>query len=361
MISRGSIDASGYSRDVIAARLALVVALASALLCRFDLPAFAAEPRLRVLIVIDENDDPFAERIRAEVSALGFEVIAIEPRRTGELVDSLDAAGRVNHAAAAIRMVASRKGVEVWVANQPTGRSLLRQLIVDESAGAPNQGLVALQTAELLRTTLLSRSDLPPAPWRAPVSAPSSGVAASVPAAAAAPPPPPSGALQAAAGVLYSPGAGNVAVQVWLTISHVVRRPLGIALDLSGPARPSTISGPEGTAAAGVWLAGASLYLDHEPGSGLFGRAALGAAVIHLIADGSAAAPLVASSHSATAGAVYARADGGVEVAWWLRLGVRAVAGAVPGGIAVQFAGNDAGTWGRPFLAAMAIADVAWR
>jgi hypothetical protein len=32
---------------------------------------------------------------------------------------------------------------------------------VDENPGAPNEGLVALQTAELLRTTLLSRSDVP--------------------------------------------------------------------------------------------------------------------------------------------------------------------------------------------------------
>jgi len=48
--------------------------------------AAAADPRLRVLIVIDESDDPFAERIRAEVSALGLEVVTVEPFRTGEPV-----------------------------------------------------------------------------------------------------------------------------------------------------------------------------------------------------------------------------------------------------------------------------------
>ena len=129
--------------------------------------AAAAEARLRVLIVVDASDDPFAERIKAEVSALGLEVVAVEPWRTGESVESLDAAGRANQAAAAIRMIASRKGVEVWMANQPTGRSLLRQLVVDERAGAPNEGLVALQTAELLRTTLLSRSEIRRRPRRA--------------------------------------------------------------------------------------------------------------------------------------------------------------------------------------------------
>jgi hypothetical protein len=341
---------------VTAARVALALTLAAAVVLRFDAAASAAESRLRVVIVIDESDDPFAERIRAEVSALGFEVVTVEPWRTGEPVESLDAAGRANQAAAAIRMVASRKGVEVWVANQPTGRSLLRQLIVDEQPGAPNEGLVALQTAELLRTTLLSRSDLPAASPRLPPA-----VAPPTIATPAGPPPPPSGALQAATGVLYSPGAGNVAWQFWLTLSHVIRRPVGIALDVSGPARASTITGPEGTATIGAWLAGASLTLDYEPGDGLYGRAALGAAAIRLTADGSAADPLVASSRTVTSGAAYARADGGFQVAWWLRLGVRGVAGVIPGGIAVHFAGNDAGTWGRPFLAGMAVADIAWR
>ena len=79
----------------------------------------------------------------------------LEPWKTGEAVDSLDAAGRNNQATAAIRMVPSRKGVEIWLANQPTGRTLLRQLIIDERASTPNEGLVALQTAELLRTSLL--------------------------------------------------------------------------------------------------------------------------------------------------------------------------------------------------------------
>jgi hypothetical protein len=167
--------------------------------------------------------------------------------------------------------------------------------------------------------------------------------------------------LQAATGVLYSPGAGNVGWQVWLTVSHVLRRPFGIALDVSGPARASTISGPEGAATVAAWLAGASLYVDYEPGNGWYGRVAAGGAAIHLIADGSATSPLVDSSQTATAGAAYARVDGGFEVAWWLRLGLRGVAGVIPGGITVQFAGNDTGTWGRPFLAGMAVADIAWR
>jgi hypothetical protein len=339
----------------VTARAVLALTVVCALVGRFDAAAAASEPRLRVMIVIDESDDPFAERIRAEVSALGFEVVTVEPWRTGEPVESLDATGRANQAAAAIRMVASRKGVEIWVANQPTGRSLLRQLIVDENPGGPNDGLVALQTAELLRTTLLSRSDLPLPPPRVP---PANLQQTAPP----GPPPPPSAGLQAAAGVLYSPGAGDPAMQLWMTFGQFIKRPFGIALDVSAPLRPSTLRGPEGSANVGAWLAGGTLFLAYEPpDSSLHARLAAGGAAIRLTVDGEASFPLVASSHTTTAGAVYARADGGFQMTWWLQFGARAVAGLVPGGVTIHFAGNDAGTWGRPFVAALLFADLAWR
>jgi hypothetical protein len=346
---------------VTARRVALAATFVSAVLCRFDHGAVAAGPRLRVLIVVDESDDPFAERIKAEVSALGLEVVAVEPWRTGETVESLDAAGRAHQAAAAIRMVASRKGVEVWMANQPTGRSLLRQLVVDERAGAPNEGLVALQTAELLRTTLLSRSEVPGT---------SSGGAAARGAPAAslsqisAPAPAPSAAstgLQAAAGALYSPGAGNPAIQAWLTLNRVIVGRVGLSLDMSAPLYPGTLSGPEGSASVGAWLAGAAAFVRYErPDGHVYATVAMGAAVIRVNAEGTTNAPFVGTTESTTAGAGYVRLDGGVEIARWLRFGGRAVAGAVPSGVTVRFAGNEAAVWGRPFLGGLLFADLAW-
>jgi len=336
-------------RTALAASVVFFVLLAA----RVD-DAAAADEKLRVLIVIDASDDPFAERIRAEVSALGLEVVAVEPWRTGEAIESLDAAGRANQAAAAIRMVASRKGVEIWVANQPTGRSLLRQLIVDERAPAPNEGLVALQTAELLRTTLLSRSETaPPPPRPVPTITP-----APLP---ALPPSPPNAGLQAGFGVLWSPRGGGEAYQLWMSIHRFLVRPLGVALDVSAPINPGTISGPEGSAAVRTWLAGATVFSRYErPTSGLYATVAVGAAVIRLDIRGSAGAAFVASSHTATVAAGYARADGGFAVNSWLRFGARAVAGVVPSSVTVKFAGNEAAVWGRPFLAGLVLADVSW-
>jgi len=313
---------------------------------------------VRVLIVVDESDDPFAERIKAEVSALGLEVVAIEPWRTGESVESLDAAGRANQAAAAIRMIASRKGVEIWMANQPTGRSLMRQLVVDERP-VPNEGLVALQTAELLRTTLLSRSEVPSTDKPPPRNA-----TPNVSEVAPPPPPqplqPPATSLQAAAGVLISPGV-DPGMQLWLTVSHVIAGRVGLALDASGPLRPGTISGPEGKATVDAWLGGATLFMRYDkPDSRLYAIAAAGGAVIRIKGTATANSPLLAGSGSATAGAIYGRADGGVQANRWLRFGVRAIAGVVPQGVPVWFAGNKAADWGRPFLAAMLLGDLSF-
>jgi hypothetical protein len=345
---------------VTARRAAATASLLALLFGRLGHDAVAAETRMRVLIVIDESDDPFAERIKAEVSALGLEVVAIEPWRTGESIESLDAAGRNNQAAAAIRMIPSRKGVEVWMANQPTGRSLLRQLVVDERAGTPNEGLVALQTAELLRTTLLSRSELPPkAP--PPSSAPAGPADGPPQSAATEPRSPARSALQAAAGALLSPGAGDPALQLWMTISHNVVGPFGVALDVSGPLRAGTLSGPEGSATIGAWLAGAAVFWRYErPTTGLYAIAAAGGAVIHLDARATAVQSLLANSGSTTASAIYARADGGFAAAYWLRFGLRVVAGTIPSGVPVQFAGNQAGVWGRPLLATLLVVDLSW-
>ena len=191
------------------------------------------------------------------------------------------------------------------MANQPTGRSLMRQLVVDERPGTPNEGLVALQTAELLRTTLLSRSEVPPRPATGAARA-----AAGDPAGdrgAATPPPPPSAALQAAAGALFSPGAGDAALQAWLTRQPRRRQAGRHRAGCQRPLRASTISGPEGSASVGAWLVGAAVFVRYDrPATGLYAIAAAGGAVIRLDAEATAASPLVANSASTTAGAVYA-------------------------------------------------------
>lgn len=99
---------------------------------------------------MDRARDPFLEQLRDEIEVLGLSVLTLHEAGPFETL------ARGHSAVAALRMVPSRKGVEIWMADELSGRSLLRQLVVDERRGGPDQGLVALQTVELLRTSLFS-------------------------------------------------------------------------------------------------------------------------------------------------------------------------------------------------------------
>jgi hypothetical protein len=304
----------------------------------------------RVLLIVDMPSDPFIERIRAEITSLGFVAVARGP------VGPLETGAREQHAIAAVRVLASRKGVEVWMADETSGRSLLRQVVVDESPDGPDQSLVALQTAELLRTSIFPKRDKAPPPNATPVTTSRS------PAELA--PQPSSGEIgaQAGLGLLHSPGGVGSTLQIWLSLHHCWGRRMGVALDFSGPVRQATVSGPEGTAEVGVYLVAGEIFARFEAnGSGLFLTAGLGAAVVRVSAKGQAEPSLVSTSAATLTGAGFARVDAGWQPSRWLRLGVSVLAGATPERVTVRFAGNEAGKWGWPFLAALALAEVDWR
>lgn len=348
-------------------RVALAIVLAVAVESAAPRSALSAAPAVapssrRVLLIVDRADDPFAERIRAEIAGLGLPVVTLEPWRTHETLGPLETVARGQHAVAAIRMVASRKGVEVWMADETSGRSLLRQLIVDESPQGPNQSLIALQTAELLRTSLLGQPGTPrppaaPAATAAPEGSPAL-VAGPVPGSTV------EAEVDAGLGVLSSPGAGAAALQAWLSLHRSIGPRWALALDLGAPLRGATVSGPEGSARLGAYLAGLTLLTRlTRAGSGFAATAGGGLAFVDLRAQGetSSTPALHTTAASAATGAVFARADGAFEVTRWLKVGARAIVGAATSRVTLEFAGNDAGAWGRPFLAGLLLADLCWR
>jgi hypothetical protein len=310
-----------------------------------------AEPHRRVLILVDKPGDPFMGRIKAEVVALGLEVAMRPP------VGSIDADARAEHAVAAIRMLPSGKGVEVWMADETSGRSLLRQVIVDETPGGPDQNLIALQTAELLRTGFFPRSKMPASPASPPPAPPA--IAASAPARPAG-----ETCVQVGVGPLHSLGGASSALQAWLSIQHLWSQRFGIAVDLGAPIRRGTLSGPEGTSDVGAVVIGLELlaYFKSEP---LFLSTGLGVAFADLLAQGhpsdEASAQLAGATSSAYIGLGYARLTTGWRPASWLGVGVSGLVGTTMGRVRIRFAGNDAGDWGVPLLAAFLFGEVAWR
>jgi hypothetical protein len=314
-----------------------------------------AGPARRVLLVVDKPGDPFVDRIKAELTSLGLNVVTRAP------VGPLEADARDQHAIAAIRVLPSRKGVEVWMADETSGRSLLRQVVVDETPGGPNQSLVALQTAELLRTSLFPRPERTP-------PAPAAQIAAAPPAVVELPPAAATSGetgssrevgARAGFGFLYSAGGTGTALQVWLSLHEQMRHRLAVALNLSGPVRRSTVTGIEGSANLGVFLAGGEVSRCFETNAPrLFLTTGVGAALAWVSARGQTQPPLLAATSSAFAGLGYARVDAGWRVAEWLRFGITAALGATFDRVTIRFAGNDAATWGWPILASFLFGEV---
>ncbi len=333
------------------------MALAASTLALFTTRAQAEEgedKRRRVLLLTDKANDAFMGRIKAELTSLGLAVIAHSQ------VASLEVEARTAHAVAAIRMLPSRKGIEVWMADETSGRSLLRQVIVDETPGGPDQNLIALQTAELLRTSFLPKAGKPPVTTTVPAAAAPTVVPAPSPAAVATGE---SGA-QAGLGFLYTGGGAGVALQAWISLQHAWSSGLGLALDFSLPVRRGVLSGPEGSAEIGAFMAGGELFARARPSPHSFLRAGAGAAFVLVAIRGQSSSMqnqnLVSTSLSVSTGFGYVRAEAGFSPVSWLRLGVTVLGGLTFNRVNVRFTDNDAGSWGGLAVGSFFFGEADW-
>jgi len=244
------------------------------------------------------------------------------------------------------------------MADATSGRSLLRQTIVDEAPDGPNQTVVALQTAELLRTSLFPH----PAP-EPPKAAPPQVIRVTDHV-----PPPPAGesGLRADLGLLYGTGGASPAWQGGMAYRYVWNRGLGLALSESAPIQRGTIQGTEGSADVGAIVVGGGLVARFDFAQGrLAVTPALGGGFVTVLTKGhpdpSAGSQLVSSSSTAHTGLGYASVAIDWKVARWLGLGVSSLAGATISRVHVRFAGNDAGAWGTPLLGLALFSEVSWR
>jgi hypothetical protein len=307
-------------------------------------------------LIVDDPASPLIRRLSAEISELDVTLV------TKTSAQALDRAARAEGAVAAIRVVPAKNGVEVWMADATSGRSLLRQVIVDEGPSGPNYNNVALQTAELLRTSLLYAEKPEPEPEPEPAPAP----APRPPEVRADPPPEKEedrgeAGIQAGLGALYSPGGVSAAVQAWVAVHYPVKPWLAAGLELSLPVDRGSVSGPEGTANLGCYLAAATLSLRWQrQDTPWFAGAGLGGGLLRVTTEGDPVAPLAPSEDAGLTGLVYLRADAGIGVTRWLRVGARTLVGFSIPPVRVDFAGNDAGSWGAPLLGVLGLVEVPW-
>ena len=151
-------------------------------------------------------------------------------------------------------------------------------------------------------------------------------------------------------------------MQIWLSLYRFVTDNWALALDVSAPLRTATLTGPEGSARVGVSMVGAALFTAYEArDTGTYASGGAGAGLLRIEAAGAASSAFDSQVETAVTGVLYARGDAGLVAASWLRFGLRGVVGVTTSKVAIRFAGNEAGSWGRPFLAGLAVAELTWR
>jgi hypothetical protein len=335
--------------------LGLAIALAA------PLRAHAADGAGRRVLLVEQGRDPFLERVGAELAAIGFVLVR------ADTPDPLEVAARSASAAVAIRVLPSRQGVEVWMADATSGRSLLRQVIIDERPGGPDRDLIALQTAELLRTSLLGEKPAHEQPAPAPAAPQPAASTGNTPREPVASDGPDDAdrtdtALQLGFGTLYGIGGASPSAELSASLQHFFSRSVGFGLDFALPLVQGSLDGIEGSSTISATLADAFLLLRLAPDSHTwFANAGAGGAFLLVHYDGETEDPLHANQGSHATAAAFLRGDLGLAPTHWFQLGLRLLAGSSFERIRVQFAGNHAGNYGPLLLAGFAFVGVDWR
>jgi hypothetical protein len=341
---------------------AAIVALALALGLT-PAPAHADDPP-RLVLVPSGVDGALVERLRAELAAMGFAVSVAGPAHPIAR-DALEDAARAGAAVAAVGITPARAGIELWIVDRVTGKTLLRDVA---EAGADRDTTVALRAVELLRASLLeldaphpSRGETPaPAEIRAiaglPAPAPPAPPPVSTSPPASASPPAslrPLFALGIAPAIVGSPGglapfpALDVGVRAWLH-PRVAAGIFGLV-----PLATLPTSGPEGSSETRIALVATDVRVSLAPrGARWVPTAGAGVALVWLHTAGSASPGYVDLSNDGLTAAPFLRPGLGFSLSERLRLRADGLAGVTLRRLAVDYAGRVVARWGDPLLAA---------
>jgi hypothetical protein len=339
------------------ASLWLLVALALALVLH---PARAAaqDGATLVAIVTAEPSAPLTRRVRAELEGLGVDVLVIRPpAESSPARTPLDQAARGVGAIAAVRIVPSGAGVEVWVADRVTGKAVVRELVAPPKAGAASDAFIAVGVVELLRASLMELHTSEPRHGDAPVTERVRTLALPV---APPPPPPPLLGLSVGAGAelgLRLGASADGAIALWLRMHHRLGLRAFGALTLA-PARTEV---PQGSVQVASQRFGLTASYDLANATAtwvpVLGIGALGARVT---VSGTASPPFVGETASAWAAGPMLHVGLGWAFVRGLRLrGDATTAWALPTP-RVRVLGAEVGRWGAPLVSLSLAVEVLW-
>ncbi|MBI2896020.1 MAG: hypothetical protein HYY06_20850 [Deltaproteobacteria bacterium] len=316
----------------------------------------SADRRPLVTIAVDGPGDPVAARLRAELEALGFEVEVLEAPSLVPSRPLLEAAARDRGAIAAVRIVPSQAGVEVWVFDRVTGKTVLREVVTDPDPARPDFELIALRAVELLRASLMeveaphpSRGEVRPGP-----------VVRAIAERREAPTRQPSMRLALGPGIALSPGGVGPALDVLFEVRFEPAGSIGATVTALVPTLPANVTDEDkGSASVLVALLGADVSWRSRSAWRLEPTAGAGAAMALLHMRGSAAGGYVGATDDTLSLVPYVR--GGARLTLWRGLGLVAqtlVGVAIPRP-SIRFAGTEVAQWGGPLVVGSLALEVA--
>lgn len=329
-----------------------------------------ADSAPRIVIIAPTADDRISLRLQAELRALHFEVPDVEIAPGLPSRAQLEAAARQRDAVAAVRIVPSSAGVEVWIVDRMTGKTVLREIVTTEAGSASGDATIALRVVELLRASLMEldaarrpEGEVKPPPLILELMAPPRISARPAPPIAILPErPSPKLSMELGPAALLSPGGFGPSGLVSAAIHYRPAEAFGASLIALIPIPPATVSGPGGATAARVALLGVGLRgAWTSPTSAWTPTLGGGISVVWLHLDGQPAAHFSGVSASVFSCAPYLRAGLGLTIVPRLRVRADALVGASLPPTLVKFGERLAAVWGVPFVVPTLGLELLWQ
>jgi hypothetical protein len=310
------------------------------------------------IAIVCDAADPFGVHVLAELEALGFHGVILAPDAATASRVSLENAARSAGAIAAIRAVPSERGVEVWIADRVTGKTVLRELASD--GRQDRDASLALRVVELLRASLLEITLPKPPPGEVPAPPEVRETLALAP-APIAPPPAPTLRFSIAPAALLSPGGVGAGGSLDLGLAWMPSEHVGLSAFAAIPFSDAHVAPPGGSVDLKVVLAGGGVrFLFTTRASRWAPTADVGLMGVSIHSDGATTSGTRARTDAKAAAAPFARLGLAFAVTPNFRVRADALTGVIAQGVSIHFAGTEVATWGRPFFLLGAGADFGW-
>lgn len=326
----------------------------------------------RIILIAPTGDDPISLRLQAELRSLRFDVPEIEVESAPDPPSRarLEDAARKSEAVAAVRIVPSKTGVEVWIVDRITGKTVLREMVTSAGGAGSRDATIALRVVELLRASLMEldaarppQGEVETPPLVRELMAPPRITAPPVVKIGTLPEPaPPAFSIELGPAAMLSPGGFGPEGAVSAAFYYHPAEPFGVNLIALIPILPASVSGPEGATTARIGLLGGGLRGTWAPaGSAWIATLGGGLSALWLHLDGEPAPGFVGKPANLFSAAPYLRAGLGVTVAPRLRLRADTLLGASLTPTLVRFSERLAAVWGVPFVAPTLGVELLWQ